>query len=160
MGLRENGWLRLADGVEKEARDIFANAALVMFERISDRDDTSLGSGSPLASGHYSASMRLGINASDATVARVDANYDYPKPSVHLYKVGLLPPPTIPGVKRGYAKAALAAFKLGDRVHISSSVDYAIIIEDGRIGKTGSWQKPIGVFLPTLDKLFQQKGWY
>lgn len=160
MGVREKGWSALAGQTENELRGIYVGAATAMFMALADRDDTSKGSGSPLASGHYSASMRIGINAADTSVARVDDAYEYPMPSKHLYNTGNLPRPTIPGVARTQVRAWLRGFKLGDRIHFSNSAEYAGVIEKGRRGKDGSWQKPMGVLLPTLDKLFQQKGWY
>lgn len=158
--LRQAGWSTLGRETEKEITDLFRGAAHAMYEHLADRDDSSKDSGSPLASGHYSASMRIGLDSPDTSVAPVDSNYNYPPPSRHKYSAYNLPRATVPETPKSVVRGWLAPFKLGQTVYISNSAAYAIVIEDGRRGKRGSWQKPRGVFVPTLDKLFQQQGWY
>lgn len=160
MGVREKGWGALSNQTESDVRAVCVDAAFAMFVHLADRADGSEDSGSPLASGHYSASMRIGINQPDTSVAPSDGDYKYPTPEQHQHNAGALPRPTIPRVSRQQIRSWLRPFRLGDTIILSNSADYAGVIEDGRRGKKGSWQKPRGVFLPTLDKLFQQKGWY
>jgi hypothetical protein len=104
--------------------------------------------------------MRIGLNAPNVSVAPIDRGYVYPRPSVHKYSVHNLPAPTIRSTPSSVVTAWLRPFRLGQTIYISNSTSYAITIEDGRRGKNGSWQKPRGVFLTTLDKLFRQQGWY
>lgn len=158
--IRQAGWSTLGRDTEREITEIFRGAAHSMYDHLADRDDSSTDSGSPLASGHYSASMRIGLDAPDGSVAVRDRTYNYPSPQQHKYVASNLPRPTIPATPRGVVRNWLKPFKLGQTVYISNSTAYAIVIEDGRRGKKGSWQKPRGVFLSTLDKLFQQSGWY
>lgn len=159
--LRERGWRNLSDGIENDLRKIYSGAALTMYDRIADRDDSSDDAGSPLASGRFSASVRIGLDTVDRTTAPdTRKTYHYPPPSKHLYNRFNLPRPVLRSTPRSVVKAWLRPFKLGQTIHISNAVSYAITVEDGRRGKVGSWQKPKGVFKTTLAKLFQEKGWY
>lgn len=158
--IRTSGWNTLSRDIEKEVTGIFRGAALVMYDSLADRDGSGPDGGSPLASGHYSASFRVGLNGVDATTAREPTEYDYPPPEIHKYNAWNLPSPVIRPTPRSVVKTWLRPFKLGDTIHISNSTAYAVVIESGRRGKRGSWQRPHGVILPTLDKLFQQNGWY
>ena len=156
----QTGWANHAAEMEREITGIYRDAAREMYLRLADRDDSSANSGSPLASGHYSASMRIGIGAPDTSVEQVDTGYHYPSAARHKFSVWNLPPPTISRTPMSVVRNWLSGYRLGDVVYISNSTSYAVVIEDGRIGKNGSWQKPRGVFLPTLDGLFAQQGWY
>ena len=158
--LRQHGWANIGRQVETDVTGVYRTAARQMYERLADPNDSSDDSGSPLASGHYAASMRIGLNAPDTSVARVDDAYAYPLPGRHQFNRWNLPRATIPGVPRSVVSRWLRPFRLGQTIYISNSSAYAIVIEDGRQGKQGSWQKPKGVFLTTLEKLFRQQGWY
>lgn len=131
-----------------------------MYETIVDRDDTSVDSGSPLASGHYSASTRIGLDSPNTSVAPIDSSYNYPSPEVHKYSVYNLPRPTIRATPSSVVTAWLRPFRLGQTIYISNASAYAVTIERGRRGKNGSWQKPRGVYLSSLNKLFHSQGWY
>ena len=157
--IRVSGWSGLDASVRRDVTGIYRDAARLMFDSLADTDNSSLDSGAPLASGHYAASMRIGLNASDTSVAPIDSSYNYPSPAQHHYSRWNLPAPTIGPVASSTITNWLRPFKLGDIVYLSNSSAYAIVIENGRRGKNGSWQKPRGVFLPTLTKLFQQQGW-
>jgi hypothetical protein len=157
--MRESGWSKISDQIDDDLRKVCVGAATTMYVHLADRDDSSKDSGSPLASGHYSASMRIGINRSVADVAQEDGLYDYPSSSQHQFSAHNLHPPTIAPTPMSAVKSWLRPFKLGDAIHISNASAYALQIEKGRRGKYGSWQKPRGVFLTTLDKLFRQNGW-
>lgn len=158
--VRQSGWATLAAAVEREVTTIFRGAAREMYVRLADRNNSSQTAGSPLASGHYSASMRIGIGAPDTSVADIDDTYHYPPAYRHKYSVWNLPRPTIQATPMSIVNGRLAPFRLGDIVYISNSAAYSVVIEDGRSGTRGSWQKPRGVFFTTLDDLFQQQGWY
>lgn len=158
--IRQRGWNTLAADVEREVTGIYRGAARAMYEHLADRDDTSTDSGSPLASGQYSASMRIGLGSADTSSAPKDRGYHYPSPDIHKYSVYNLPRPTIARTPRGVVDGWLRGFRLGQSIHISNATAYAIVLENGRRGKRGSWQKPKGIFQTTLDKLFAQSGWY
>lgn len=157
--VRQTGWAKLSAGTEDDLAGIFRDAVRVMHAELADRDNTA-GTGSPLASGHFSASMRIGVGQADTSVAPVDHAYKYPKPSVHQYNAYNLPAPTIKPASKASVNAALKPFSVGQTVFISNSSEYAAIIEDGRKGLDGSWQRPRGVFLHTLDELFKRQGWF
>lgn len=162
MALRSQGWNNLATDIEREVSTIYRDAARVMYEQLAERDGTDPGSGSPLASGQYSASMRIGLDRTDMTSAPRDRGYHYPSPERHKYSGHNLPPATIRATPRSVVSAWLRPFRLSQhrQIVISNASAYAIVLEEGRRGKTGSWQRPKGIFLPTLDKLFAQNGWY
>lgn len=98
--------------------------------------------GSPVASGRFAGSFRVGINQIDPSTEPRDPNYRYP-PGTGPRP---LPPRTIRNQKAALIAAVLRKFKLGDTIFISNSVPYVRRIELGR----HSWQTPDGVFAPTM----------
>lgn len=157
--LRVSGWSTLGAKIEREVTNTFRGHARLMYEAIADRDNDSKVAGSPIASGHYSANVRVGMNRADLTIGPRDRSYNYPSPRRHKYSRYNLPQATIQAPPRTVVTSWFAPFKLGDRVHISNATAYAVVIENGRQGKKGSWQKPRGVFKSTVDELIRQMGW-
>lgn len=140
----------LRDGERKmvaESTEAIRSIGQELFSSLSTRAADSGGQGgSPVASGRYVASMRLGINAIDTSADAGDSAYDYPSAEKHQYQVGNLPGRTRRSVAAGRIAAKLRTFKLGDVILISNSVPYARRIEqDGH-----SWQTPSGVFEVTV----------
>jgi len=93
--------------------------------------------GSAVRTGRYAASHRLSLNTIDSSVA----------PPVEPYpKHDLMPDQRIvPNPPLSDVQAVLRNFKLGDKIIISNSLDYAKALEDG-------WSKkaPDGVYGPSL----------
>lgn len=110
-------------------------------ELVKDAKDGGPG-GSPVASGRFAASMRVGVNEIDTSTAPADPEYKYPPGSGPRP----LPPRTIRNVPASQVSAKLRRFKLGDRIYLSNSAPYSRRIETGR----WSWQTPDGVFGPTV----------
>lgn len=108
------------------------------------RDVKTSGTGSPIASGRYVASFRLGINGIDTSSAPADPTYVYDRDN--------LAPRTIRNDAISSVAAKLRTFKLGDDIFISNSVPYVRRIEVGK----HSWQAPDGVFRPTVAKVMVQ----
>lgn len=133
--------------VVSEAKNAFIAVSQELYAELVERaqDKTEPG-GSPVASGRYAASMRVGLNRIDSDTAPEDTNYKYPDASVHKYDADNLPRRTRTNVPASRIANLLRTLKLGDTIYFSNSVPYARRIEvDGH-----SWQTPQGVFEPTV----------
>lgn len=126
-----------------EATETIRAAALELYSELTTaRRDAGGAFGSPVASGRYVASTRLGINQIDSSVEPRDPNYRYPPGRGPR----ALPPRTIRNRAISSVAARLRTFKLGDTIYVSNSLPYSRRIEIGG----HSWQTPDGVFGPTV----------
>lgn len=126
--------------VVAEATESIRSVALSAYEDLQADVKAAGDHGSPVASGRYASSIRVGINAIDTSTAPADPQYVYERP---------LNPRTINNNPVSRIAALLRTFKLGDTIYLSNSVPYARKIEVGR----HSWQAPEGVFEPTFRRL-------
>lgn len=129
-----------------EAKNSIIAIGQELFAELVRRHADGGAGGSPVASGRFTASMRVGINAIDHSVAPRDPSYRYPSAEVHRYNADNLPKRTLRGVPASRVASALRAFKLGDTIFISNSLPYGPGIE--RSGH--SWQTREGVFETTV----------
>lgn len=128
--------------VVAQAEEAIRSVALDAYTTLQE-DAKESDVGSPIASGRYVSSMRVGINQIDPSSEPEDPNYRYPTEGRDL------PPRTINNRAVARVSALLRTFKLGDTIFLSNSVPYARRIErDGH-----SWQAPDGVFEPTFRKV-------
>lgn len=126
--------------VVTEATEAIRSVALALYSDLQVDAKTVAGYGSPVASGRYASSIRVGINRIDPTTAPRDPSYKYQRP---------LRPRTIRNQPVSRIAALLRTWRLGDTIYISNSVPYARRIELGR----HSWQTPDGVFGPTVRRI-------
>ena len=103
--------------------------------------------GSPVRSGRFSASVRIGVRVIDKSSA----------PAVRPYPRRDLPPSEriVPLPPISQAAKAMDSFKLGDTVYVSVTLPYANRIEEGYSPKT-----PDGVMMPSMvfwERVVQSK---
>lgn len=130
--------------VVARTEETIRSAALLMYSELT-YNIREEGHGSPVASGRYASSMRVGINQIDASTAPADPTYRYPKG----HGPRPLPDRTIKNTAVSRVAALLRTFKLGDTVYVSNSLPYSRKIEVGG----HSWQAPGGVFFPTVRRV-------
>jgi len=98
---------------------------------------------SPVKTGRFRASHRIGINRANLTV--------HPP----VYEVGkVVTPPhgaSPDGGEMGYASTSLAAVKWGDTIHITNNLHYARALENGYSRQTGGI--PDGIYGATFAEL-------
>lgn len=128
-----------------EATEVIRTVGLSLYSDMQTDAKTVAGYGSPVASGRFAGSLRLGVNQIDRSVEPPDPNYRYPPGNGPRP----LPPRTIRNQPISRIAALLRTFRLGDTIYISNSVPYARRIETGG----HSWQTPDGAFGPTVRRL-------
>lgn len=145
----------MAEGIRKANARVVAEAinairavALETYSELTTPISQAVEFGSPVASGRFVSSMRIGINQIDTTTSPPDPGYHYPAGKGPR----ALPPRTIANNRISAASAKLQAFTLGDTVYITNSVPYVRRIEVGG----HSWQAPNGVFGPTVRNVIRK----
>lgn len=133
------------ESIRSMAQEFYADVV----ERSADRSEPG---GSPVASGRFAASWRVGLNSLDTSVAAKDPNYRYPSPDVHKYNPNNLPTRTRRNVAASAIAAKLRTFKLGDTIYISNALPYARRIE----AAAWSWQTPQGVLEVTARQIVRK----
>jgi len=137
---------RAQERVVLEAKEAITSVALDAYHSLQAPAHEAGEGGSPVASGRYTASMRVELNRIDPSAEPEDEGYDYPPAEVHKYNPRNLPRRTIANRPISRIAAKLRGFRLGDTIYISNSVPYVRRIEVGR----HSWQTPDGVFEVTV----------
>lgn len=141
------GTRRIHAEVVAESTEAIRAAALDFYYELQ-RDAKISGTGSPIASGRYVASMRVSVNHIDHSSEPADPKYKYPpgrgpRP---------LPARTIANRPISRVSAGLRTFRLGDTIYVTNSVPYVRRIERSR----HSWQAPDGVFGPVARLVWRR----
>lgn len=136
--------------VVAQAAEAVRSIAQLLYSELA-QDQLSVGGawGSPVASGRFAGSMRIGIGHVDTSTAPADPNYRYPHGARSRAQI---PPRTIRNQTAQSVAAKLRGWKLGQEINISNSVPYVRRIEIGG----HSWQTPDGVFGVTVAHVLSQ----